>query len=224
VALSDEDFRQANVKASQTIELESFTDASEIAPEYHETPYYLTPAKGGEKGYSLLRETLRKTRRVGLGTLVMRGRQHLCMITGEQRALMLITLRFADEIKSDDDLDLPATSARSAKVSPREVAMAERLVADMSAPWRPDHYHDTYREDLMSRIQEKVRKNQTHVLTPKEKAPREARPSAQVIDLMSVLKQSLESRNGKGSGRQAARAATHRRGPKRASSPRRRQA
>jgi DNA end-binding protein Ku len=224
VALSDEDFRQANVKASQTIEIESFTDASEIAPEYHETPYYLTPTKGGEKGYTLLRETLQKAGKVGLGSLVMRGRQHLCMITGEKRALMLITLRFADEIRSDDDLELPSTGAKSAQVSSREIAMAERLVTEMSAPWRPEHYHDTYREDLMGRIQEKIRKKETHVLTPKEKAPRETRPSAQVIDLMSVLKRSLESRNGKGSGRQPARASAHRRGPKRATSARRRRA
>jgi DNA end-binding protein Ku len=109
-------------------------------------------------------------------------------------------------------------------VSSREVAMAERLVTEMSAPWRPEHYHDTYREDLMGRIQEKIRKKETHVLTPKEKAPRETRPSAQVIDLMSVLKRSLESRNGKGSGRQPARASAHRRGPKRATSARRRRA
>ena len=224
VALSDEDFRQANVKASQTIELESFAAGSEIAPEYHETPYFLAPAKGGEKGYMLLRETLQKSGKVGIGSLVMRGRQHLCMITGEQRALMLITLRFADEIKSQDDIDLPSANSKTAKVSSREVAMAEKLVEEMTAPWRPQAYHDTYREDLMRRIQEKIRKKETHVLTPKEKQPKEARPSAEVIDLMSVLKKSLESR-GSSSGRRAPHlAASRRRGPKRASAPRRRRA
>ncbi len=209
VALSDEDFRQANVKASQTIEIQSFTEGKDIAPEYYETPYYLVPAKGGEKGYALLRETLQKSGKVAVGTLVMRGRQHLCMITGEERALMLVTLRFAQEIKPQDELDLPA--AKSAKVAPREVAMAERLVDEMSAPWRPQDYHDTYREDLMRRIEEKIRNKQTHILTAKEKQPREERKSAEIIDLMSVLKKSLESRRGAGRGRPARRAAAARR-------------
>ena len=108
VALSDEDFRQANVKASQTIDIESFTEASAIPPEYHETPYYLTPAKGGEKGYTLLREVLRKSGKVAVGSFVMRGRQHIGMILPAERALMFITLRFEDELKGTGDLELPA--------------------------------------------------------------------------------------------------------------------
>jgi len=194
VALSDEDFRQANVKASQTIEIESFTEASAISPEFYETPYYLTPVKGGEKVYALLRETLKQSGKVAVGSLVMRSRQHICVITAEESALVLVTLRFANEIRSADDLDLPAAS--KVKVSSREIEMAARLVEEMTAPWKPDRYHDTYREDLMKRINEKIRKKQTHVLTPREKAPGEKRQSAEVIDLMSVLKKSLESRGG----------------------------
>jgi DNA end-binding protein Ku len=211
VALSEEDFRQANVKASQTLELESFTDAGQITPEYYETPYYLSPAKGGEKVYTLLRETLRKSGKVGVGSFVMRGRQHLCMITAEERVLMLVTLRFAQEIRSLDEVSVP--SAEQAKISAREVTMAEKLVEQMSAPWRPERHHDTYREDLMERIQEKIHKKQTHVLTAKEKPSKETRQSAQVIDLMSVLKQSLE---GGHSNRRSGEAGMARRVAKRA--------
>lgn len=218
VALSEEDFRQANVKASQTLELETFTDAGQITPEYFETPYYLSPTKGGEKVYSLLRETLRKSGKVGVGSFVMRGRQHLCMITAEERVLMLVTLRFAQEIRSLDEVSVP--SAQQSKISAREVAMAEKLVEQMSAPWRPEKHHDTYREDLMERIQEKIHRKQTHVLTPREKPSKEARPSAQVIDLMSVLKKSLESHGGQHSSESAA----ARRAPKRASVRHRRRA
>lgn len=215
VALSDEDFRQANVKASQTLELESFTDAREITPEYYETPYYLAPTKGGEKVYALLRETLRKSGKVGVGSFVMRGRQHLCLITAEDRVLMLVTLRFAQEIRSVDEVSAP--SAQQSKISAREVAMAEKLVEQMSGPWRPEKHHDTYREDLMERIQEKIHKKQTHVLTPKEKPSKEARRSAQVIDLMSVLKESLESHEGRHGGRRSSGAAgVAHRAPKRA--------
>jgi DNA end-binding protein Ku len=213
VALSDEDFRQANVKASQTVEIESFVDAHEITPEYYETPYYLSPTKGGEKVYALLRETLRKSDKVGFGSLVMRGRQHLCAITADERVLMLITLRFAQEIRPRDEVSAPST--QQSKISAREVAMAERLVEQMSAPWHPEKHHDTYREDLMQRIQEKIRKKQTHVLTLPARPSREKQPSAQVIDLMAVLKKSLESHGAEGRGR-SGEARAVRRAPKRA--------
>ena len=197
VALTDEDFRQANVKASQTIEISSFTEAASIPPEFFETPYYLAPAKGGEKVYALLRETLKRTGKVAVGSLVMRCRQHPCIIVGDERVMVLNTLRFAEELRSIEDLKLPPATAKSAKVSPSEVAMAEKLVDEMSVPWNPSAYHDTYREDLMKVIEQKVRKRQTHLLTPTEKGGRkEERPSAQVIDLMAVLKKSLEAHGG----------------------------
>ena len=194
VALSEEDFRQANVKASQTIEITSFTSSADIAPEYYESPYYLIPAKGGEKGYALLREALLRTGKVAVGSIVMRGRQHFGVIGADKRVLLFNTLRFAAELRSLGDLDVAAPAAKAAPVSPKEVAMAEKLLEEMSAPWKPDEYHDSYREDLMQRIEEKVRKRQIHLLTPKEKAPKTGQKSAQVIDLMAVLKKSLESR------------------------------
>ena len=197
VALSEEDFRQANVKASQTIDIDSFVDAGEISPEFYETPYYLVPIKGGEKAYALLREALIKTGKAGVGSMVMRGRQHVGVIIPAGRLLMFVGLRFPDELRPSNELEVPP-GAKSAKASPREVAMAERLVEEMTAQCNPSDYHDTYREDLMRRIQEKIRRKQTHVLTPKEKAPKEERQTAQIIDLMSVLKKSLESRGGGG--------------------------
>jgi Ku protein, prokaryotic len=211
VALSDEDFRQANVKASQTIEIASFTEAANIPLEFYETPYYLAPTKGGEKVYALLRETLKRTGKVAVGSIVMRGRQHLCIIVGEERAMALITMRFAEELRPVDELELPPGNAKAAKVSPGEVTMAEKLVEEMTAPWNPKDYRDTYREDLMKVIEQKVRKHQTHVLTPKEKgAGKEERQSAEVIDLMAVLKKSLESRGGGGTAPSSRRRASHR--------------
>jgi DNA end-binding protein Ku len=195
VALSEEDFRQANVKASQTIEITSFTGGKDIAPEYYENPYYLVPTKGGEKGYALLRETLLHTGKVAVGSIVMRGRQHLGVIGADKRVLLFNSLRYAAEMRSLEDLEVRAPSSKAANVAPKEVAMAEKLLEEMSAPWKPQDYHDTYREDLMRRIEEKVRKRQTHVLTPKERTPKEGQKSAQVIDLMTVLKKRLESRS-----------------------------
>lgn len=196
VALTEEDFRQANVEASQTIDIVTFVERADIPPEYFEMPYYLEPAEGGDKTYVLLREAMYGGSKVAIGSFVIRGRQHFCAIIAHERALMLNTLRFAEEMVAADDLELPSASARSASVSPKEVAMARRLVEEMSGAWKPAAFKDTYRRDLMRRIDEKVRKGQTHVLTPAAETEEEARPSAKVIDLMAVLQKSLESRGG----------------------------
>jgi DNA end-binding protein Ku len=189
VALSEADFKHANVKASETIDISSFTEAADISPLYYQTPYYLQPSKGGEKVYALLAEALQSSRKVAVATFVMRGRQHLCVIAPTAGSLMLITLRFADEILPAVK---PAAAANSKSVKPKgaEVIMARKLVEEMSAKWNPQAFHDTYREDLMRRIREKIKKNETHVLgSEPKKAPR---PKAEVIDLMDALKNSLK--------------------------------
>ncbi|MDB6083836.1 MAG: repair protein [Gammaproteobacteria bacterium] len=191
VALSEADFQHANVKASRTIEVSSFSDAGDVSPIYFETPYYLAPGKGGEKVYALLREALQATRKVAISTFVMRGRQHLCLVAPHGRALMLMTLRFPDELLPAESLGLPAASLKGAKLSVAELSMARKLVEEMTAPWNPQAFKDTYRTDLMRRIKDKIRKKQTHSLAPEETVT--DRPKAQVIDLMEALRKSLKS-------------------------------
>jgi DNA end-binding protein Ku len=210
VALSEEDFRQANVKASQTLQIDSFVRLQDIAPQYFETPYYLSAAKGGEKVYELLRATLEHSGKVGVGTLVMRGRQHLGAITAQGRALMLITLRFADEIRSAADAEAGGAGKRS-RPGARELAMAQRLISEMTQSWEPQRYHDTYREDLMRRIREKIRKKQMHVLTPKARERAASGKSAEVIDLVSILKKSIAERGAAAAQAQGRRPAARRR-------------
>lgn len=203
VALSDEDFRRANTKASQTIEITSFTEASNITPAYYETPYYVTPQKGGEKVYSLLREALKRSGKVAIANVVVRTRQHLAVVHPEANLLMLNTLRFADEIRTPEQMGVAPPSSKSAGLAARELSLAEKLIEGMTESWDPGRYHDTYREDLMARIKEKVRNQETHTLTEPAKA--EKPKKAEVIDLMAVLRQSLEKGNrtapAKGSAR-----------------------
>jgi DNA end-binding protein Ku len=201
VALSDADFKHANVKASETIDIDSFTDAADIPPMYYETPYYLAPAKGGGKVYSLLRQALQKTGKVAVATFVMRGRQHLCVVTPNANTLMLVTLRFAGEVLAPASVKDSAEPAKSGAISAAELAMAQKLVAGMSARFKPESFKDTYRADLMRRVQEKIKKKQTHSLSAE---PSEApdRPKAQVIDLMEALRNSIGKR-----GKTAARTA-----------------
>src|SRR6202050_1235624 len=190
VALADADFKHANVKASETIAIDTFCDAAQIPAMYYEKPYYLAPAKGGEKVYALLRQALDATHKAAVASFVMYQRQHLCAIAPYGSSLMLLTLRFADEV-------LPATEFKpTAKISAAELAMAKQLVQSMEGNFTADKFKDTYREDLKRRIQQKIKNRQTHSLDVEE--PAGDRPKAQVIDLMAALKASLDK-----SGRRA---------------------
>ena len=191
VVLTDADFKHANIKASETIDVQTFCDATDIPYLYYEKPYYLTPGKGGAKVYSLLRQALGATGKVAVATFVMHQRQHLCVLAPSGTALTLLTLRFADEILAESK----ETSAP--KVSSAELSMAKRLIQKMSGKFVPGHFKDTYRTDLRRRVQEKIRKKQTHALDVEAPATEE-RPKAQVIDLMDALKASL-ARNKSGS-------------------------
>jgi len=185
VALADADFKHANVKASETIEIDTFCDVAQIPAMYYEKPYYLAPAKGGDKVYALLRQALESTGKVAVATFVMHQRQHLCAISPQGSSLMLLTLRFADEV-------LPATERNpAAKISAAELTMAKQLVQSMAGNFTASKFKDTYRADLKRRVQEKIRKKETHSLDVEEPAGDE-RPKAQVLDLMAALKASLK--------------------------------
>ena len=201
VVLSDEDFRRANAEASRTVEILAFVDLGEIAPQYFETPYYLVPGKRGEKAYVLLRETLKKAGKAGIATVVIRTRQYLAALIPQDEVLLLNTLRYADELRDVGDVDIPM---KNHKVTAKETDLALRLVEDMADSWKPEKYKDSYREDLLARIREKVKKGQTEEITEPEKAPR-AGKSAQVIDLMALLKKSVAKKAEEKPRRRAAR-------------------
>jgi DNA end-binding protein Ku len=192
VVVSEEDMRQANVEATQTVDIQSFVDAAAVPPYFFDTPYYLEPGRRGEKGYALLRETLRRTGRVALAKVVIRVRQHLAAVIPFGEVLLLNTMRYADEIRPVGELKLPSGSLESVGVSRRELEMAERLVEDMSEDWAPGHYHDTYREDLLARIEAKVEKGQTHEITQADEGAPRPPGGGEVVDLMAMLKRSLE--------------------------------
>jgi DNA end-binding protein Ku len=189
VVLSEEDLRQANVEATQTIDILAFVEADEVPLLYYEQPYYLAPGKGGDKVYALLRETLSRTGKIGIATVVIRVKQHLAALHCVDDAIVLNTLRYSNEIRSTDDLGIPSPKAKAAALSDKEVKMAMALVEGMSEPWKPEQYHDRYREDVLALVEKKRKAGQSKTITPPGKeAP--AR-SAEVIDLVALLQQSL---------------------------------
>jgi DNA end-binding protein Ku len=198
VVLTDEDFRRANVEASRTIDIQTFVPRDAIAPYYFDTPYFLVPDKNGERVYALLRETLEQSQKLAVATFVLRSRQHVAALMPVDKTIVLNTLRFQEEIQPHPEV--AAASAAAKKAGTRELEMALKLVDEMTEPWKPDAFTDTYRDDLMKRIEEKVKAGQTHALTQPEAGAAETRTSGggKVVDLMSLLQRSLAQKGGSG--------------------------
>jgi len=211
VVLGEEDLRRANPTATQTVEIRSFVEPAEIPVVYYDTPYYLVPGKRGEKAYALLRETMKRAGRIAVATVVIQTKQHLAAVLPTDRLLVLNTLRFADEIRDTKELEVPAAGLKDAGVEEKELKVALQLVESMAAHWQPEEYHDTYREDVLARIEQKVKAGKTEeVAEPGEEAPKRAK--AEVIDLMSLLQNSLRKGATRDRRTSAGHAAATRRG------------
>lgn len=192
VVMSDEDLKHAAPEATQTIDITDFVDLEDISPLYFDKPYYLAPDKKGARAYALLRETLRRTGKAGIAKVVIRTKQYLAAVVARGDVITLELLRYAHELRDPNDLDLPAGDA---EVSERELEMAERLVEGMVEDWKPEKYKDTYRQELMNLIEERVESGQLEA--SKSPAPRPKRAEGKVLDLMALLKQSVDQRGGK---------------------------
>ena len=182
VILSDEDFRAAALASSKTIDILDFVRGEEIDPRFFDTPYYVVPAKGGEKPYALLREAIRTTGSVGVGKLTMHQKQHLAAIKTVGDAVMLETMRFANELVDTAELSFPSSEL----VRPQELKMAAQLVSNLAERFEPEKYTDDYRANLMKIIRAKMKGQKIEVEEPAEPE------STKVLDLMARLQASLE--------------------------------
>ncbi len=183
IVVDDEDFKRARARKTQTIDILAFVNAADIDQKFLEKPYFLEPVKEAKKAYVLLREAMRKSGKTAIARYVMRTREHMALIKAEESVIILNQMRFADELRSSAELDIPSKGAEA--VSERELDMAVKLVEQLSEEWKPEQYHDTYFEELKKVIQEKVEGK------PPEPVKAEEVPSA-VTDLFSRLSQSLE--------------------------------
>jgi DNA end-binding protein Ku len=195
VVLSKDEIRTALPKTTQTIEIEAFVDAGEIAPAYFSKPYHVAPATRGLKPYALLRDVLARTHKVGVAKIVMSTKQHLAALMPVGDGLVLELLRWSDEVR-----DAPtSTGDTGAAAAPneRELKMAEQLVTDMAAAWSPDLFHDEFREKLQLLVQAKAQAGDVATLQPLpgEEAPA-AGGSAEILDLTDLLRRSLQAKTG----------------------------
>ncbi|WP_313290043.1 non-homologous end joining protein Ku [Stutzerimonas nitrititolerans] len=191
VVLSDEEIKAAHPKATQTVDIVSFVDAKDISFLYIDTPYYLTPDRRGEKVYALLRETLIETGKVGIANVVLRNKQHLAVVMPLGKALVMNTLRWADEVRGVEYLEMK-DEALNADLNKRELDMAKRLVEDMTEDWDPTQFKDTFQDQIMELVETKAREGRLEAVGGPEEAV--DRRSADVIDLTELLKRSLAAK------------------------------
>lgn len=192
VVLSKEDLKAANPKATQTIEIEDFVQFEDIDLMFLEKPYYLVPQKAGIKGYFLLVEALKKSKKVAIGKIVIRTKMHLAMVMAKDKYLVLELLRFGHEVLDVNEVDY-LSDVQKPKFTLKEIKMAEELIEGMTAKWNPDQYKDTYNDDVMKIIKIKVKAGQGHEIEwdlPKEESVK----GGKVVDLMPLLKKSLEQK------------------------------
>ncbi|MBS1686343.1 MAG: Ku protein [Bacteroidetes bacterium] len=184
VVLEDADFKAADAKKTQTIEILSFADQEEIDPIYYEQPYYLAPDKSGAKAYALLREALEASGRVGVTTFVMRNKEALAILKPYGNVIVLNRIRFDQEIRDTKDLNLPAHM----KGKTKELDMANKLIDQLTEKFDISAYKDTYTDKLLKTIHEKAKSPNKKV---KAKPMRVIHKKEEDDDLMTMLKASL---------------------------------
>jgi DNA end-binding protein Ku len=182
VVITDEDFKKASPEKTNTVEILQFVHEKEIDPIYYEKPYYLVPDKGAAKPYTLLLKALEKANKVAVATCVLRNREHIFTIKpmGEE-ILLLEQLRYASQINEKPDV-----KSIHAKVTPQEISLALKLIDQLTEKFKPESFKDTYTDTMKKIIEAKAQGK-------KIATPRVEKKTAAVKDLMSVLKESLQT-------------------------------
>lgn len=192
VVLEEGDIRSAAPESHETVEVETFVEAAQIDPRYYEKPYLLLPGKKAEKGYVLLRETLRSTGKAGIARVVVRTREYLCAVMPQGHALVLMILRYPQELVDPEDFKLPTGSLADYRITAKETAMAGQLIESMAADWDPSQYHDEFRERLQKVLNKRITTKGGTTQVEEEPAPHED-ASTNVVDFMALLQKSLDA-------------------------------
>jgi DNA end-binding protein Ku len=209
VVIPEEDLKAAAPELTETVEIEAFIERDAISPMYYEKPYFLVPAKKAEKGYVLLRETLKKTGRIGIGKVVIRTRQYLSALMPQGDALLLNLMRFPQELVTPDQFELPGKKLSDYRISAREIEMAGQLIDSMTADWKPADYQDDFRAKLHKFVERRIAKASGSKRRDQDEHAPPPKGDTNVVDFMALLKKSLDAKGGRG-GKSAARPAPRR--------------
>ena len=190
VVLEPGDIKSAAPESHDAIEVEAFVDVAEIGPQYFEKPYVLVPARKAEKGYVLLREALERTGRIGIARVVIRTREHLCAVMPQGDALMLMMMRYPQELVDVGEYRLPEGDSGDYRVTDKELEFSEQLIRTMSGDWTPEEYRDEFRERLQDVISRRMKEHGVVAAADQEPEVHE-HAATNVVDFMELLQQSI---------------------------------
>ena len=193
VVLEPEDIKSAAADGREVVDVKAFVEAEAIGPEYFEKPYYLVPGKKAEKGYVLLREVLKRTGRIGIARVVIRTREYLSAVMPRGNALVLMLMRYPQELVDADDYKIPEGAASEYRISPKEIQMAEQLIESMSDEWNPADYRDEFRDRLRKVIEKRMKSSGVVATEPEEDVDVPENATTNVVDFMALLQKSLAS-------------------------------
>lgn len=192
IILKDEDFARVDVEATQTVDIMNFVSLDDVDPLLFYKPYYLEAAKGGDKAYVLLRDALLDTGKIAIAKVVIRTRQHLGAVKPQKNGLMLELMHFPKELIDVSEFNAPVEKP----IGKAEMQMAKQLIESMTTDWEPEQYNDEYHEALEKLIEEKIEHPDKEAPAPAKK-----RQATNVIDLVSVLQESLQQTKSKAAGK-----------------------
>jgi DNA end-binding protein Ku len=196
VPLSKDEMAALAPEKTRAIDVQDFVDIEEIDPMYFDSPYYLGPAEGAEKAYSLLAAAMESSAKAAISRFVFRNKEHLAAIRASDGVLTLTTMRFNDEVVPPSELD-DALPEKAPKVAKKEREMAEQLIASLSTEFEPGGYRDEYREQLLALIERKAEGKE--IVAPEAEEPK----ATKAPDLMAALEESIAAVKEKGSASSA---------------------
>lgn len=191
--VEEEAFEKASPGLFKSIDIEEFVDFKEIDNLYFDKPYYIVPESKNRKAYVLLREALKKTKKVGVAKVIIRTKEYLSIIFPHDKALILNLIHFKEELREEDNLNLPGNILKEFKITDKELKMAVSLIKEMTTTWNPEKYHNDYRETLKKWINKKTKealKNQTN-----KRACKSLSSQTDIVDFISLLKESMRKKD-----------------------------
>jgi len=188
VILDEVDLKAANPKATQSIDIVGFVPQSAVPRTFYDRPYYVTPQKGSERAYALLRDALADTDQLALAQLVLHTRQHMAAVYAYEDALVVQLLRYGVDLKDPAEAGVRAVPSLTRSTASRELDMAKQLINTMTMDWNPDEFRDTYRDDVLKMVHELAKQGGK----PSPTGPSTSARQTKVLDLVAALKKSLE--------------------------------
>jgi len=188
IPVQEDELKKVAGENARTISIEHFVEEEDIHFIDVQKTYYLVPDKKGEKGYVILREALKKSKKVGIAKVIISTKEYLAAVSHYENALVLYLLKYRDEIRPLSEFDIPSDNLKTYKVTSKEIDIANQLIKAMTSKWKPEKYKDEYKVAVHKWAQDKIKHRAIHIMPQRGHA---AKTSGKAVDFVDLLKKSL---------------------------------